>query len=261
MAREQKRLNLASASDYNMKKLIVFFVCFAFASCGLSEDCIKSAGTRTIKEFDVVTFENIYVYPGVSLVVTQGDEYAVSVEAGDNFIDDVKVTIANNSLTVKDESDCNWVREYGQVTVFVTAPNLVEIYSNTEGTIRSNGVLTYPILRLFSMDFFGGVGTGDFIMEVDNQQLVIQSSNVSAFFITGQTDQLLLSFYNGNGRFEGANFQANEVVVFHRGANNMIVHPINALRGDIYSTGDLISKTHPPVVEVIEHYSGDLIFD
>ncbi|HEX8563559.1 MAG TPA: head GIN domain-containing protein [Flavobacterium sp.] len=244
-----------------MRKLIVILLSFAVASCGLSEDCIRSSGTTTLKEFEVSPFENIYVYPGISLVVTQGDQYIVSVEAGENFLDEVKVTVSGNSLTVKDESGCNWVREYGQVTVYVTAPNLVEIYSNTEGTIRSNGTLTYPILRLYSMDFFGGVGTGDFVMNVNNQQLVVQSSNVSAFSITGATDQLLLSFYNGNGRFEGGDFLADEVVVFHRGANDMIVHPVNALRGDIYSTGDLISKTHPPIVEVIEHYSGDLIFE
>ena len=242
------------------KVITVLFLLF-FASCGISEDCIKSAGNVTTKEIPVTAFENIYVYPGVALVITQGAEYAVTVEAGDNFIDEVSVAVADNSLTVKDRSGCNWVRDYGQITVHVTAPNLVEIYSNTEQTIRSNGVLTYPILRLNSLDFFGGVGTGDFVLEVDNSQLVIQSSNVSAFFISGRSNQMLLNFYNGNGRFEGENFLADEIVVFHRGANDMIVHPINALKGDIYSTGNLISKTHPPIVEVIEHYNGRLIFD
>lgn len=216
----------------------------------------------TTKQIDVggSQFENIFVYPGVALVVTQGDEYSVTIEAGDNFIDDVEITLAENSLTIKDGSGCNLVRDYGQTTAYVTAPNLVEIYSNTEQTIRSNGTLTYPMLRLYSMDFFGGVGTGDFIMEVNNSQLVIQSNHVSAFFITGRTNQMLLSFYNGNGRFEGADFLADEIILFHRGANDMIVNPVETLSGDLYSTGNVRSVSHPPNVNVNEHYTGRLIF-
>lgn len=244
-----------------MKKLALLLVFAVFSGCGLSEDCIKSAGNVRTKDIDVLPFENIYVFPGISLVVTQGDEYAVSVKAGENFIDDIKVSVDSISLTLKDESGCNWVRDYGQTTVYVTAPNIVEIYSNTEGTISSNGVLTYPMLRLYSMDFFGGVGSGDFHMNVENSQLVVQSNHVSAFFITGHTQQMLLNFYNGNGRFEGEDFLANEIIVFHRGANDMIVHPVGTLTGDIYSTGNLISKSHPATVNVNQHYTGRLIFE
>ena len=106
----------------------------------------------------------------------------------------------------------------------------------------------------------GGVGTGDFIMEVNNSQLVIQSNHVSAFFITGRTNQMLLSFYNGNGRFEGADFLADEIILFHRGANDMIVNPVETLSGDLYSTGNVRSVSHPPNVNVNEHYTGRLIF-
>jgi hypothetical protein len=244
-----------------MKKFLLLFIVPIFLSCGISEDCIKSAGSVTTKNVEVTSFENIYVYPGISMVVTQGPEYSVSISAGDNFIEEISATIEGNNLLLKDNSGCNWVREYGQIIVYVTAPNIVEIYSNTEQTIRSNGVLTYPLLRLYSMDFFDGVGTGDFIMEVDNSQLVIQSNHVSAFFITGRTDQMLLSFYNGNGRFEGEDFLADEIILFHRGANDMIIHPVQSLSGDIYSTGNVLSRTHPPTVNVIEHYSGRLLFD
>ncbi len=262
MAGARKHLKSDLAYDYNMKNLLLMVLVLLFASCGLSEDCIKSSGTRQTKDVEVSAFENIYVYPGIALVVTQGDEYQVMVEAGDNFIDQISVELDGNSLLLKDQTNCNWVRDYGQTTVYVTAPNIVEIYSNTNQTIRSNGVLTYPMLRLYSMDFFGGVGTGDFFFEVDNSQLVVQSNHVSAFHVSGSTQQLLLSFYNGNGRFEGAEFLANEIIVFHRGANDMIVHPVETLAGDIYGTGNVISVTQPTNdPEVTEHYSGRLLFE
>lgn len=213
------------------------------------------------RDVEVTPFENIYVHPGIELIVTQGDLYEVRIDAGSNFIEQISAVVENNALTLKDKSGCNWVRDYGNTKVFVTAPNLVEIYSNTDQVIRSNGVLRFPLLRLYSMDFFGGVGTGDFIMEVDNQQLVVQSNHVSAFFITGKTDQMLLRIYNGNGKFEGANFLAKEIILFHRGANDLKIHPLETLTGDIYSTGDVISVHQPPHVDVNEHYSGTLKFE
>ena len=213
------------------------------------------------RDVELTPFENIYVHPGIELIVTQGDLYEVRIDAGSNFIEQISAVVENNALTLKDNSGCNWVRDYGNTKVFVTAPNLVEIYSNTDQVIRSNGVLRFPMLRLYSMDFFGGVGTGDFIMEVDNQQLVVQSNHVSAFFITGKTDQMLLRIYNGNGKFEGANFLAKEIILFHRGANDLKIHPLETLTGDIYSTGDVISVHQPPHVDVNEHYSGTLKFE
>ncbi len=244
-----------------MRKYLLIAFILILVSCGLSEDCIKSSGSFVARDVEVTPFENIYVHPGIELIVTQGDLYEVRVEAGSNFIEQISAVVENNALTLKDNSGCNWVRDYGNTKVYVTAPNIVEIYSNTDQVIRSNGVLRFPLLRLYSMDFFGGVGSGDFIMEVENQQLVVQSNHVSAFFITGKTDQMLLRIYNGNGRFEGADFIAKEIILFHRGANDLKIHPTESLTGDIYSTGDVISVNQPANVSVIEHYSGTLRFE
>lgn len=246
-----------------MKKLLLFIVMLVMAGCGANDNCFKSTGAVAVRQIDVSQspFTKITVFTGIGLVVKQGDTFEVRVESGENIIEDVSVKIENGMLTLKDDSGCNLVRAYGQTKVFVTAPNIEEIYSNTEKDIVSDGVLTFPILRLFSMDFFDGVGTGDFHIQVDNYQVVIESNHVAAFYISGQTDQLLLNFYDGIGRFEGENLLADDVVVFHRGSNDMIIHPIQSLSGNIYSTGNLISKTHPPTVDVAEHWSGRLIFE
>ncbi|HEX8268366.1 MAG TPA: head GIN domain-containing protein [Flavobacterium sp.] len=247
----------------NLKALLFLFISIVVVGCNISEDCIKSSGAITTKSFAIdAIINNIYVFPGVGLVLTDGPEQSITVTAGENFIDDVSVTVEGNSLMLKDNSGCNLTRAYGQVTVNVTAPDIVEIISNTEQTIRSNGVLTYPLLRLYSLDIYDGVGSGDFVMDIQNNgQLVVQSNHVSAFYITGHTKELLLNFYNGNGRFEGRNFVADSIKLFHRGANDMTIHPIKLLKGDIYSTGNVISTTHPETVEVEEHYSGRLIFE
>lgn len=246
-----------------MKKIIVITtVILLFISCSKPSDCIESTGDIITKEFDVTSFNRIDVNKGIKLVITQGTEFKVVVETGENLMGDISVNVVNGSLILKDNTTCNWVREYGHTTVFVTTPVLdyLDINSRTERDIVSNGVLTHSILRLISIDLSEGAGTNDFYIQVNNYQTVIENNNVSRFYISGQSDEMLLNFYDGHGRFEGENLIVKNIKVFHRGSNDMIVHPTESITGKMVSTGDIILKNVPPIVDVEELYQGSVIY-
>jgi hypothetical protein len=247
-----------------MKKLLFVLPLFLLFGCNISEDCIRNSGAMQTKVIAAdAPFNKIYVYPNIGLVLKMGDEYSITVKAGSNVIDDISAVIVNGSLELRDNSGCNLNRQYGGKTVIVTTPHQheFEVYCNTGQQIKSDGVITHDLFRMFSMDYFGGTGTGDFTMEINNVQTVIASNNVSIFRIKGQTGQMLLNFYDDLGRFEGEDFIAQDIVVFQRSSNDMIIHPVQQLSGNIYSTGNVISKTHPPEVDIVQHYSGRLIYD
>lgn len=249
-----------------MKKILpIIVLLILILGCSKPGDCVESTGDIITKEFavpDNTNFDKIIVYPGIALVVAEGP-YKVEVKTGENLIDNIEVKIDADThfLSLKDKTTCNWVREYGQTTVYVTAPNIIELHSKTEKTISSNGVLTFPILRLFSMDLTDGAGTGDFNIQVNNGQMVVENNNVSRYYISGQTNELLLDFYDGNGRFEGENLSAKEIKVFHRGSNDMIVKPVDKIWGKMVSTGNIIIKNSHPLNLVEELYQGRVIYN
>jgi Putative auto-transporter adhesin, head GIN domain len=214
------------------------------------------------KEFEVTSFNTIYVYTGIEMVITQGDEFKVVIETGENLMGDISVEVENDALVLRDNTSCNWVRDNGHTKAFVTTPSMefLNIESRTDRNITSNGVLTYPILRLLSMDLEEGAGTNDFHVQVNNYQTVIENNNVSRYYISGQTNEVLLNFYDGHGRFEGENLIAKNIKVFHRGSNDMIVYPTESITGEMVSTGDIILKNVPPIVEVEELYHGRVIY-
>jgi len=123
---------------------------------------------------------------------------------------------------------------------------------------------------LFALDKDGdgqaGAGTGDFFININNGQLVIENNNVARYYISGQTNQALMNFYAGDGRIEAQNLIAQQIKIFHRGSNDMIVHPVQSLvgtdlyGGGLFSTGNLISVTHPPDFNIPVHYTGSVIF-
>jgi hypothetical protein len=252
-----------------MKKHILYLLLLLITiSCGISEDCFKGNGNQVTQTFPLEGFSKIKVYDGIGLVIKEGPNYEVKITTSDKIIDDIEVKLEGDMLIVKDHSTCNIARDYGQTTVYVTIPdgtNLpliqeLELHCKTEQKMASEGVLHSPIIRLYSIDLSDGAGTGDFHLTIDNGQLVVESNNVSNFYLSGQSENLHVFFSWGNGIFYGESLKATTITFYHRGSNDMILFPLNSLSGSIYSTGNVVLKKNPiETPNVIQHFTGRLI--
>jgi hypothetical protein len=248
-----------------MKK-VLFFITFVlvFGSCDKPSDCVENTGDIITKDVIVQPFKKIKVYRGIEVVIKEGSEYKVQIEAGENFIDNVSVQQNGDQLIFKDVVSCNWVRSYGSTKIVVTTPTLEEIYSKTEKNISSIGVLPFPILKVYSLDKDGdgesGAGIGDFILNVNNDYLHIESNNVSRFYLSGQTNVADLYFSFGDGRIEAQDLIAQTITVYHRGSNDMIVHPVQSIKGLLNSTGNLILTNVPPEVDLQQLFYGHVVY-
>ena len=115
--------------------------------------------------------------------------------------------------------------------------------------------------RNLANDLTEGAGTGDFNLQIDNNVFIIESNNVSNFYISGKTKDFTANFYEGNGRIEAANFICDNLMVFHRGSNDMIVNPSIKMSGKMYSTGNIQCKNHSVINDIIALYQGQVIFN
>lgn len=245
-----------------MKKYAFYFLLLILIeSCGISEDCFKGNGNSVTQVFPLEGFTKVKVYDGVGLIIKEGPNYEVKIVTNDKILDQIHVAVQGDMLVVKDNSTCNITRDYGQTTVYVTAPNLVEIHSKTNQDIRSEGILNYGLLRLFSIEDTEGAGTGDFFIHLQtNGQLVVESNSLTNFHVQGNCGELLLNFYFGNGRFNGENFISQNISIFHRGSNDMIVHPMEKIDGTLLSTGNVQLRNIPTIIDVEELFTGRLIY-
>lgn len=247
-----------------MKKLIYILVLLIFA-CNSEDanDCFQTSGDIIQQEVAVLDFERILVNRDIELIISEASDYKITIETGENLLNDVKAEVIENRLVLTDNNTCNYVRDYGITKIYVEAPNLIEIRNSSQYEVSSSGTLTYPNLSLISEDFNENVEftVGDFRLTVSNEDLDIISNNISSFYINGNTENLFVGFFAGSGRFEGENLVAQNVELNHRGSNDMIVNPIQSLTGELRGTGDVIAVNQPPLVEVEEIYIGELIFD
>ncbi|MFK7832865.1 MAG: head GIN domain-containing protein [Winogradskyella sp.] len=246
-----------------MKKWTYIVLCFLLA-CNSEDanDCFQTSGTLIQREASVTNFERILVNRGIELIIKEAPNFKVTIETGENLMNDVTAEVIDHQLVLTDHNSCNYVRDYAATKIYVEAPNLTEIRTSSQYEISSVGTLNYNTLRLLSEDFNGAseFAMGDFRLTLNSENLNIVSNNLSFFFIDGTVTNLFVGFYSGAGRFEGRNLIAENVSIFHRGSNDMIVNPQQSLSGELKSTGDVIALNEPPIVDVERFYIGELIF-
>ncbi len=248
-----------------MKNYLILLFGFLILSCDSDKglNCFQSPGEAVSIAYTVDTFSKIVVEERLQLILKQGAEQKVVLETGENLVNDIEISVSDGVLTLFNDNGCNLVRDYNISKVYVTTPDLTEIRNASGYEVQSEGVLTFNALTLTSEDVEEGDFNhkdGDFRLELDVNTLNITANGLSNFFLSGKAENANLEFLEGDIRFEGADLEIQNLDVYHRGTNKVIVNPIQSLRGKVLSTGDLISVNRPPIVEVEETYTGRLIF-
>lgn len=249
-----------------MKNFVCLVVVVFLVSCNGENvpDCFQNSGYIVQQEFDVEYFDKITVFERIELVVKDDPVPKVVVETGKNLMNDIKVRVEDGRLILINNNACNLTRDYGITKVYVSSPNLTEIQNSSGLNVMSDGILNYANLRLISEDYNYPSVThtdGDFNLKVNCNKINVVFNNLSNLFIEGSVNDLHLVFASGDSRFEGANLIVQNIDIFQRSSNDMIVNPQQSLKGEIRGTGDVISLNRPPIVEVEQFYTGKLIFN
>lgn len=228
-----------------------------------ANDCFQTSGAIIQQEIMLPSFTKILVNRDIELIIKEGIEQKVVIETGTNLLSDVTAVIDEDKLVLTDNNTCNYFRDYNITKVYVTSPNITEIRSSTQYDVRSDGVLTYPTLTIFSEDYSApdSFTIGNFHLQLDNNTFNIVFNNLSNCYVSGATNNLNITFASGTSRFEGRNLLAQHVSLWNRSSNDMIINPQQSVSGTISGTGNVISVNQPPIVNVEQLYKGRLIFN
>lgn len=230
--------------------------------CSSVEECFQATGELRTAVYAIEPFEDLIINPRVQVLLEQGENYRLEVQAGENLFDQIRYEIANGQLKLYDENNCNFNRAYGTTVVKVVAPDIKSIHNYSAQTVRNVDTLHFPSLRLYGIDATGqnvNAGVGDFDLVVAADYISAESNFVSQFKVAGRTHTLYIGMYHGMSRFEGAALHTNNAVVFHRGSNDLTVRVSDTLRAELRSTGDLISKMPTLYKEIDRTYTGQFI--
>ncbi|SFQ16210.1 Putative auto-transporter adhesin, head GIN domain [Flavobacterium akiainvivens] len=223
-------------------------------------ECFRSMGATVIYEAEVTEFTKIHVSPGIELVLKQGDAYNVTLKTGKNIREFISAQVVDGELRIENRDNCNWTRGYNSTTVYVTTPELTKITSTSQFGITSDGVLGFPNLELASEIYEDGAASY-FNLTVDAENLRIDDNKSGYYVIKGRADQIYVNLPSGDSRVELQDLELQRLGFFHRSSNDIIAAPQQEAKGQLMSTGNLVLKTHPPVVEVEQVYLGSVVYN
>src|SRR5690606_14853908 len=125
-------------------------------------------------------FSKINISEGIELVVKESAEQTVKVTMGENLINDIKFEVIDGELKITNENGCEMLRNYHSAKVYVTTPVLEKIYSSSQFSIQSDGILTFPELTLES-GIIEDTPAAVFEMQIENELLKV-NDNISSVF-------------------------------------------------------------------------------
>lgn len=235
--------------------ILIFLTLINLSSCqdGVS-DCFKRNGGQTQILYEVAPFQQIHVFDGLNVFITQGDEYLVTVKAGEHIISDIQVKSENGILTLTDEISCDWARKYEPKEVFVQCPDLRVIYQNGYGNIMSTDMLSFDTIAIRPR-----YGQGNVTLDLNSQYIEVESHRNGTVTLTGNTNFLHVGLLYKTPIFDGKELKATNVEVVHNSNNNIHVYPVYSLQGRLTKKGNVYLYHLPDHIDVEVTGKGKII--
>jgi len=132
-------------------------------------DCFKSTGEEITIERPATSFDKIILNDNVNLVLTQGDDYRISVTGGKNVLKKVRTDVDDRVLKIENRNSCNWMRSFNrEITVYASFKTIQEIEYRGSGDISCSNTIVGDSLQF---DVWEGAGMVEMDVDVTRSYL------------------------------------------------------------------------------------------
>ncbi|WP_369765559.1 head GIN domain-containing protein [Flavobacterium sp. WC2429] len=221
------------------KFILVALTALLFASCNYSVNSksIRGSGNVTTEKRTVEgDFKSIEVSNAIDLVIEQGDNKEISVEADDNLQNSITTKVENGVLIVA--CDYNSFINIESKKVTVKMPIIEELQASSASSIRSINTLKGEKISLRA----SSAATIDVKIESDN--IASKSSSGSTISMNGMALNLEAIASSGS-TINAKELLANEVSAKSSSGSSIHVHPIVSLKAKA-SSGSSITYNNTP---------------
>jgi hypothetical protein len=240
-----------------MKRSCLLFSCIIiilFTGCK-KPGCIGNAGTVIKITRPLSTFNELVLDNNINLVLTQGSEEKIEIEAPKNIEPNIKATIAGNILTIMNDADCRWARDPDEkINVRLYFKDLREIDYRGSGNITNTDTL-----RLDHLSIGSNTGAGNINLTVDNKYTGSYILLESAGITWHGKSEVCFTYTNARGQSDMRDFAVKKMVIEYGGLGDTYVNVTDDLDAILYYKGNIYYKGNPTITRNTQYSSGKLI--
>lgn len=191
---------------------------------------VRGSGNVITEDRQVGDFTVIEVVGSADVVIRQGDETRVQVNADKNLLEFITTKVRNGTLVVGGEGR---VRNYKKFEVHVTIARLDRVKIMGSGDVRSEGTLSGSDLEIAIY------GSGDVNMQLDHKSLTTNINGSGDINVSGIAGSLAVSVM-GSGDFMASDLRLEKCTL------------------KLMGSGDLKLSGRASLVEIESFASGDI---
>jgi hypothetical protein len=240
-----------------MKKIStipVFILLLLFTGCK-KPGCLGNPGRVITSTRPLSPFTELLLEDNINLVLVQGNEEKMEIEAPENMVPNIISTISGGKLTLQNETDCRWARNPDEKIN-------VRLYFKTLGKIDYEGsgdITNTDTLRLDALQIETTFGAGSINLTVDNgytgAYIFRESADIT---LHGKTD-VCFTYTNARGQTDMADFVVKKMVIEYGGLGDTHVNVTDELNAIIFFKGNIYYKGSPVITRSTYYSTGTLI--
>ncbi|MBK8878175.1 MAG: DUF2807 domain-containing protein [Haliscomenobacter sp.] len=242
-----------------MKRILLIILSTSFLFLALSScivdfyddndgPCIRGSGPVVSETINVPDFTGISLDISANVYITQGPEFRVKAEGYANIIDELNRRVRNGVWEIT-LNDC--VRNTGDLTLYITMPEVQSVHNTSSGDIISENILVTDDIYITNS------GSGDIDLGLDADDIDARLSGSGKLFLEGEADELTLDV-TGSGDYRGFKLKLNRADIRTTGSGDAEIWVLNYLKARISGSGDILYRGSPQI-DFSGSGSGDLI--
>lgn len=226
---------------------LLFLVMLLLSSCEKEQPyglTLSNGKTVTVSRPVDGKFTRIYLNDNVNLVITQGTNYGISIEGGENILPGIETSISDSTLTIRNKNKFNWLRSYNtRITAYVTLPHLHDLRYQATSTVTNTDTIQEDSL---SVTAIGGSGTIDLVIRTGISKLSITNGSAD-MKVRGKTAVNFI-FLGSYGAFRCLDLKSDYLFMRNAGTNDCYVNVNFHFEYEIMGIGNIYYRGNPPEI-------------
>lgn len=208
------------------------------ASCKWTIGFVRGSGDIETEERDVSGFDEVYLSGVGNLIITQGDEESLTIEADDNIIPLIKTDVFGNRLNISFRRGYNFIPTV-KIKYYLTVIDLDKISLSGAGDIECEGFSTDKLELEIS-------GAGDIDFNINAESVETTSAGVGDINLAGKVDSQEIDI-SGVGKYDAEELESRECSISLSGAGSVTVNASEELDVSISGVGNVYYAGSPHV--------------
>lgn len=238
-----------------MKFTLYILLIITIISCTKHNAAFKTTGKiikehRLLSDFNEIELNNIF-----NVYITNDTINKITLEGGTNLLPFIKTEVNNNTLTIKDNNKCNWLRSYKKETnLYISAKSLSSLIINGECNVYSTDTIK---CNEFSVVVFSGIAKVDLTVNNAITHLTVHAGT-GDYTLRGKTNYAYLYSF-GTCYFWAKELNADNIYVTNKSTGNDYIFANNEIRGEINGSGNIYYSGNPQTVDIKQTSTGRVI--